>query len=119
MAPEQNTDQESNSDRVQRRFSSPASQAVQRRTRLSACFDSIGYGLSGFLDRLSSRLNGLLGLVELAWAIGILQRLTFADHLSSPLQRGRSTPGTDNRSKHQRVGGFDFRWVLAMFGCVP
>jgi hypothetical protein len=59
---------------------------------LTACFDSIGYGLSGFLDRLSSRLNGVLGLVELAWAISILQRFTFADHLSSPWQRGRLTP---------------------------
>jgi hypothetical protein len=48
---------------------------------LPACFDSVGDGLSGFLDRVSSRLNGLLGLVELAWSFGILQRLTFPDHL--------------------------------------
>jgi hypothetical protein len=88
----QYTDQERYSDRVQGRFSGPASQAVKRRTRLPACFDSIGYGLSGFLDRLSSRLNGVLGLVELVWAISILQRFTFADHLSSPWQRGRLTP---------------------------
>jgi hypothetical protein len=37
--------------------------------------------MSGFFDRLSSRLNGLLGLVELAWAIGILQGLALTDHL--------------------------------------
>jgi hypothetical protein len=65
---------------------------------LSACFDSIGDGLSGYLDRLSSRLNGLFGLVELAWAIGILQRLTFAGHLSSPRQRAKLTPRIANRS---------------------
>jgi hypothetical protein len=98
-APEQNADQESNGDRVQGRFSSPASQAVKRRTGLTACFDSIGDGLSGFLDRLGSRLNGRLGLVELPWAIGILQRLTLAYHLNSPRQRKESTPGRDNRSQ--------------------
>ena len=83
-ASEQNTDQERYSDRVQGRLPSPASQAVKRRTRLPACFDSVGYGLSGFLDRLSSRLNGLLGLVELAWTISILQRLTSPIILVSP-----------------------------------
>jgi hypothetical protein len=55
------------------------SQAVQRRTWLPASFDGIGYRLSGFLYRLSSCLNGLLGLIELAWTID-----TFADHLGSP-----------------------------------
>jgi hypothetical protein len=48
---------------------------------LPACFDRPGDGLSGFLDRLGSRLNGFLGPVELAWAIGILQGLAFTDHL--------------------------------------
>jgi hypothetical protein len=52
-----------------------------------AGFDGVGDGLSGFLDRLSSRLNGLLGLVELVWAID-----TFADHLGSPWQLRRPTP---------------------------
>src|SRR3954454_24472682 len=74
-------------------FLSPTRQAVERRTWVPACFDGVGDGLSGFLDRLGSRLNGLLGLVELVWAIDI-----FADHLSSPRQR-RSTPGTENRSQ--------------------
>jgi hypothetical protein len=54
------------------------SQAVQGRW-LPAGFDGVGYRLSGFLDRLNSCLNGLLGLIELAWTID-----TFADHLGSP-----------------------------------
>src|SRR5437868_10527054 len=69
VAPEQNTDQERDSDCVQGRFLSPTSQAVKRRTWLPVCFDGVSYRLSGFLDRLSSRLNGLLGLVELVWTI--------------------------------------------------
>ena len=104
-APQENTDQERYSDRMEGRFSSPASQTVQRRARFSTCFDSICDGLSGVLDRLSNRLNGLLGLFELGWAIDILQGLTFADHLSSPRQRGRSTPEPDNRSKRRCWAG--------------
>jgi hypothetical protein len=48
---------------------------------LPACFNGVGNGLSGFLDRLSSRLNGLPGLVELILTFNI-----FAGHLNSPRQ---------------------------------
>src|SRR5438045_7065305 len=75
------------------------SQAVQRRTWLPACFDSVGYRLSGFLDRLSSCLNGLLGLIEFAWAID-----AFADHLGFSTitwridaRNGQSFPDTLSR----------------------
>jgi len=93
-APEQNTDQERYHDCMQGRFLSPPSQAIKGRTWSPIPFDSASDGPSGFLDRLSSRLNGLLSLVELVWAID-----TFADHPSSPRQCGKSTPGTHNRSR--------------------
>jgi hypothetical protein len=92
-APEQNTDQERYRDCMQGRFLSPTSQAIKGRTWSRIPFDSASDGPSGFLDRLSSRLNGLLSLFELVWAID-----TFADHLSSPRQCGKPTPGTHNRS---------------------
>jgi hypothetical protein len=87
-APEQNTDQERYHDCMQGRFLSPTSQAIKRRTWSLTPFDSASDGPSGCLDRLSSRFNGLLGLVELVCAID-----TFPGHLSSPRQCGRSTPG--------------------------
>src|SRR5438046_1207282 len=93
-APEQNTDQERYRDCMQGRFLSPMSQAFKGRIWSPTPFDSASDGPSGFLDRLSSRFNGLLGLLERVWGID-----TFADHLSSPRQRRRSTPGTDNRSQ--------------------
>jgi hypothetical protein len=78
-APKQNTDQKRNRNCVQGCFLSPTSQAVERRTWLPACFNGVGNRLSGFLDRLRSRLNGLRGLLEFVWIFD-----TFADHLNSP-----------------------------------
>jgi len=83
-APEQNTDQERYHNRMQGRFLSPTSHAIKGRTWSPIPFDSDSDGPSGFLDRLSSRLNGLFSLVELVWAID-----TFASHLSSPRQCGK------------------------------
>jgi hypothetical protein len=92
-ARKQNTDQKRNSNCVQGRCLCPTKQAVEWRAWLPACFNGVGNRLSGFFDRLGSRLNGLLGLVQLIRTFG-----TFSDHLSSPWLRGRSTPGTYDRS---------------------
>lgn len=93
--PEQNAEQKRYSDRVQGRLSRPAGQAIERRPRFPACFDSVGDGPRGFPDRLGGRPNSLSGLVELAWTVG-LRRLMFAGHLNSPV-------GTQERRPRAKI----------------
>jgi hypothetical protein len=86
---------------------------IKRRARPSARFDCVANSLGGDPHRISHRLNGLLGLVNLASTVRILQRLAFADHRVLHIARAQGAP----RQQEDVPGGQSFQILAKAWGC--